>query len=184
MFLKTRIHVSLYFDIILFFSVRVSRFRHSLSDSSLISDRISRFRHSLSDSSLISDRISRFRHSLSDSSLISDRVSRFRHSLSDSSLISDRISRFRHSLSDLPHISDRTQRFPHSLSKSHLISTELSDPRILCPIHPLYRKNSHDSLSKLHQKLPPLIQCPIKKYLLPTKETGDVKFHLLIYKHV
>src|SRR5699024_2591480 len=51
-------------------------------------------------------------------------------------------------------------------------------------IHPIYRKTSHDSLDKLHQKLPPLIQCPIKKYLLPTKETGDVKFHLLIYKHV
>src|SRR5699024_5739244 len=161
--LKTRIQVPLWLDIILFFSDRVSRFRHSLSNSSHISDSISRFPHSLSDSSHISDRISRFRHSLSDSSLISDRVSRsphsmsdsshisdrisrFPHSLSDSSHISDRVSRLRHSLSDLPHISDRTQRFPHSLSKSHLISDRT-------------QRSSHSlsDSSSISQKLPRLL---------------------------
>src|SRR5699024_1417286 len=53
-------------------------------------------------------------------------------------------------------------------------------------IHPIYRKTSHDSLDKLHQKLHPTpnTMLPSKKYLLPTKETGNVKFHLFIYKHV
>src|SRR5699024_9958719 len=67
----------------------------------------------------------------------------------------------------IPSYIDRTQRSSHSLSDSSSISQKL--PRLLVQTAP---------------KTPPLIQCPIKKYLLPTKETGDVKFHLLIYKHV
>src|SRR5699024_5764510 len=67
--------------------------------SSHISDRVSRFRHSLSDSSLISHRFSQFRHSLSDLPHISDRTQRFPHSLSNSSLISHLTHRSSHYLS-------------------------------------------------------------------------------------
>src|SRR5699024_8079889 len=129
--LKTRIQVPLWLDIILFFSDRVSRFRHSLSNSSHISDSISRFPHSLSDSSHISDRISRFRHSLSDSSLISDRFSRSPHSMSDSS-----------------HISDKTQRSSHSLSDSSSISQKL--PRLLVQTAP----KTSPLIQCSHQKIP------------------------------
>src|SRR5699024_11373830 len=67
----------------------------------------------------------------------------------------------------IPSYIHRPQRSPHSLSDSSSISQKLPRP-----------------LFQTAPKTPPLIQCPIKKYLLPTKETGDVKFHLLIYKHV
>src|SRR5699024_8329550 len=74
-----------------------------------------------------------------------------------------------------------------------LYRTEFHDFHILCPIYPLYQTEFCDSsyipenlprlLGQLHQKLHPTpnTMLPSKKYLLPTKETGNVKFHLFIY---
>src|SRR5699024_7835098 len=49
----------------------------------------------------------------------------------------------------------------------------------------LYISNTPTSPCTTYTKnFTPNTMLPSKKYLLPTKETGNVKFHLFIYKHV